>query len=291
MTDRDDSAATERLLAGAAQLPGGTRVVGRVAGSRRHNEPVEVAPLWLRAAAGWSWRIIVVIAAVSLVFFATTKVLLLFIAVFLSLVFTAVLRPVVNVMDKVMPRGLAAALSIILAFAVVAGLFTYIGFSVAGPVAGPRPSSSRRHHDDPDDPGELAAAPDHHQRERAGLAEARRSSGSSTTPAPVATTALTSAGSVVEVFTALALATFLTVFFLIRGTDMWTWFLNQMPERFRASWYVGGGVAWYTFSGYTRGTFLVAASDGCWRRSGCSSCACRSPRRSRCWCSSARSSR
>jgi len=261
VTDRDDSAATERPRAAAAQLPGGTRVIGRVAGSRRHNEPVEVAPLWLRAAAGWSWRIIVVIAAVSLVFFATTKVLLLFIAVFLSLVFTAVLRPVVNVMDKVMPRGLAAALSIILAFAVVAGLFTYIGFSVAGQW---QDLAKQFNEGITTILTTLENSPLHLTITNANVQDWLNQAQQwiQDNSGQVASTALTSAGSVVEVFTALALATFFTVFFLIRGTDMWTWFLNQLPSRFRASWYVGGGVAWYTFSGYTRGTFLVAASDG-----------------------------
>ena len=70
--------------------------------------------------------------AISLVFFATSRVLLLFVAVFLALVFTAVLRPVVNVMSRVMPRGLATPLAMILSFSVFAGLLTYVGFSVAG---------------------------------------------------------------------------------------------------------------------------------------------------------------
>ncbi|HEY3438064.1 MAG TPA: AI-2E family transporter, partial [Actinotalea sp.] len=77
----------------------------------------------------------------------------------------------------------------------------------------------------------------------------------------IASQALTSAGSVAEVFTAVALATFCTVFFVMRGVEMWAWFLNQLPLRMRETWHTGGGVAWYTFSGYTRGTFLVAGSD------------------------------
>ena len=70
------------------------------------------------------------------------------------------------------------------------------------------------------------------------------------------------AGSVVEVFTALALAIFCTVFFLARGREMWTWFLNQLPARVRDSWKTAGGAGWYTFSGYTRGTVIIAVTDG-----------------------------
>ncbi|MBN9328128.1 MAG: AI-2E family transporter, partial [Cellulomonas sp.] len=74
--------------------------------------------------------------------------------------------------------------------------------------------------------------------------------------------AAASATSVVEVFTALALAIFCSIFFLARGTDMWTWFLNQLPARVRESWQTAGGAGWYTFSGYTRGTVIIALVDG-----------------------------
>ncbi len=259
MSEHEQSGGADRRRA-AAQMPGGTRVVGRVAGSRRE-PPGEVAPRWLRYAAGWSWRVIVVLAGISLVFFATTRVLLLFIAVFLSLVFTAVLRPVVDVLDRWMPRGLATALSIIFAFGVVAGLFTYVGFSVAGQwnKLGQQFGDGIQTIFD-----FLAASPLHLTLTSADI-EQWLTQGQQWVQdnfQQVATTAAASAGSVVEVFTAIALATFLTVFFLLRGTEMWLWFLNQLPSRSRRSWHTGGGVAWYTFSGYTRGTFIVAASDG-----------------------------
>ncbi|MCV2393310.1 AI-2E family transporter [Actinotalea sp. M2MS4P-6] len=259
MSEHDQSGGAERPHP-SAQLPGGSRVIGRVAGSRR-NAPTEVAPLWLRAAAAWSWRIIIVIAAVALAFYATTRVLLLFIAVFLALVFTAVLRPLVGALSRWIPRGLATTLSIILAFAVVAGLFTYIGFSVAGQwnKLGQQFSDGIQTIFD-----YLAASPLHLTITSADFEQwlTQAQQWVQDNSGQVASTALTSAGSVAEVFAALALAIFLTVFFLIRGTEMWTWFLNQLPASMRVPWHSGGRVAWDTFSGYTRGTFLVAASDG-----------------------------
>ncbi|GMA26146.1 hypothetical protein GCM10025864_39050 [Luteimicrobium album] len=78
----------------------------------------------------------------------------------------------------------------------------------------------------------------------------------------IASTAFSQAGSVVEVFTGLALAIFCTVFFLARGTEMWTWFLNQMPAASREPLMAAGGAGWYTFSGYARGTVIIALTDG-----------------------------
>ncbi|WP_372592734.1 AI-2E family transporter [Actinotalea sp.] len=235
----------------------------RIAGSRRAAlpEPHESTPSWLRTLAGWSWRALVILVAVALVFWAVSQVLLLFIALFLAMVFTSVLRPVVGFLSRAMPRGLATALAIILGFLSVAGLLTYVGLSVAGQWANLGDQFNEGISALLDllkaSPLHLTITGEDVQR---WLVQAQGWVSQNTST--IASRALTSAGSVVEVFTALALAIFCTVFFLIRGQEMWVWFLNQLPSRMRPGWFTGGGVAWETFSGYTRGIFLVAASDG-----------------------------
>ena len=265
MADREEPAPVEpeRSKASLRHLAGANPAAKKVAGARRNPSVVgydETTPRWLRSAAGWSWRLIVVVIAISMVFFATSRVLLLFMAVFVALVFTAVLRPVVNVMSRVMPRGLATPLAMILSFAVFAGLLTYVGFSVGG---------QWKDLGDQFNTGigtildTLAKSPLHltvtaldvQNWLASGQQWVSQNSGA------IASQAWASVGSVGEVFATFALATFFTVFFLLRGTEMWEWFLNQLPTRSRESWFLGGGAAWYTFSGYTRGTFIVAASD------------------------------
>lgn len=267
MSERDDTAPAvenDRPRSSTKHLVGASTAAKRVAGARRNPSVIgyeQTAPQWLRTVAGWSWRVLVVIAAVALVFWATSRVLLLFIAVFLALVFTAVLRPLVNLLDRIMPRPLATAVSILTSILVVAGLVTYVSVSVA---------NQWEHLAEQfntgigtilqfleDSPLNLTITQEDVEdwivQGQEWLAD-----NSST----IASQALTSVGSVVQGFTAIALGTFCTVFFLTRGAEMWLWFLNQLPARTRESWYAGGGVAWYTFSGYTRGTFIVAAADG-----------------------------
>lgn len=266
MSDRDEAttAEPERPKVSVRHVPAVGAAAKKVAGARRNPSVFgydETAPQWLRVVAGWSWRILVLVAAVALVFWATSRVLLLFIAVFLALVFTAVLRPIVDWLDRFMPRGLATALALIASILTIAGLFTYIGLSVAGQWE----SLGSQFNDGiatiltflEDSPLHLTVTAEDVQGWIASAQEwiAQNSS-------TIASQALTSAGSVAQVFTALALATFCTVFFVTRGTEMWQWFLNQLPVRMRDTWHTGGGVAWYTFSGYTRGTFIVAAADG-----------------------------
>lgn len=266
MAEQDNSIAggTERSSLSTRHLLGANSSARKVAGSRRNPTVLGVdhtAPRWLRSLAGVSWRLLIVVAAIALVFYVTSRVQLLFIAVFIALVFSAVLNPLVELFARSMPRFLATALSMLLGFAVFVGMLTYVGVSVAGQwlsladqfssgiddiknflIEGPLPFviTNDQINDWVDE----------------GQSWITQNSGE------LAGRAAEGAGSVVEVFAALALATFCTVFFLARGHEMWTWFLNQLPARIRETWQVAAGAGWYTFSGYTRGTVIIAVTDG-----------------------------
>ncbi|GIG39509.1 AI-2E family transporter [Cellulomonas phragmiteti] len=236
----------------------------RVAGGRRNPAVAgrdDVAPRWLRRSAGVSWRLLVVLAAVVVVFYATSRVMLVFVAVFLALVFTAVLRPLVELMAKVMPRGLATALSLLGGILFFLGMLTYVGYSIATQWN----DLSRQFADgirqitDFLESGSLPFTITSEQIAEwidNGLAWVQEHAGD------LAGQAAASAGSVAIGFTAVALAVFCTVFFLARGAQLWTWFLNQLPARTRSTWMVAGTAGWYTFSGYTRGTVIIAIVDG-----------------------------
>ncbi|MCL2464109.1 MAG: AI-2E family transporter [Micrococcales bacterium] len=221
----------------------------------------QTAPRWLRNTAGVSWRLLVVVFAVGLVFYALSKVLLVVIAVFLAFVITAILRPVVNLLDRIMPRVLAVGLSLLLGIALIAGVITYVVYSVANQLT----SLS----------GQFGQ----------GIAQITHWLTSGHLPftltndqltawinqgtqwvqghaGQIASQAAASAGSAVQVFTAVIIAVFCAVFFLARGAEMWTWFLNQLPVRVRKSWITAGVAGWTSFSGYTRGTVIIAVTDG-----------------------------
>lgn len=59
----------------------------------------------------------------------------------------------------------------------------------------------------------------------------------------------------------LALAAFSSFFFLHGGDRQWSWFCAQLPPSVRARVGIGGAAAWRTFTGYTRGIILVAATN------------------------------
>ncbi|MFD2024654.1 AI-2E family transporter [Promicromonospora aerolata] len=223
------------------------------------NEPV--LPPWLRTSAGWSWRLIVLVAGVALVFWAVTQVLIVFVAVFLALVFTAVLNPLTDLYSRAMPRALATAAAILSGVLVVGGLLTYVVVSVAGQwerLAGQFNTGIDQIVDfiennplrvdvDVDTRDQwIDDAADWLQRNAETLVGR----------------AAESAGSIVEGVAVVVLAIFCTVFFVASGASMWRWFMAQVPARTRDRWHAVASAGWYTFSGYTRGIVLVAISNG-----------------------------
>jgi predicted PurR-regulated permease PerM len=221
----------------------------------------QTAPRWLRHAAGISWRLLVVVAAVALVFYVFSKVQLVVIALFLSLVFTAVLRPLVNWMSKGMPRSLSVGLAILLGTLFMLGLLTYVVYSVANQWSSLSKQFAQGIQQITDwlTSGRLPFQVTNEQVSEwidQGVQWIQDHAGQ------IAGQAAASAGSAVEVFTAMVLGVFCSIFFLSRGREIWTWFLNQLPARVREGWDTAGRAGWLTFSGYTRGIVIIAVTDG-----------------------------
>lgn len=220
-------------------------------------------PRWMRTAGGYAWRIIAIVVVVGMVVFATARIQLVFVAVFLAFVLSSVLRPYVNWLSRVMPRGLATAIALLSAFLFVAGLVAYVVNSVAsqwGRLTVQFGEGIQQILDFLEQESNRLPVTITPEMITGWIENGRQwlldHSGD------LASNAIASLGSVFEVFAAIALAIFCTVFFLARGTEMWTWFLNQIPARARETWHDAAGAGWYTFSGYARGTVIIAITDG-----------------------------
>lgn len=223
------------------------------------------APLWLRVPAGYAWRIIVIGAAVYFLAVIAGSLALVFVALFFAAVLTAILRPVTNVFDRFMPRPLAVVVSILTALGVMAGIFAFIGVSVAGQWEDLSKQVTRGVGEildwvrNADLPFSITADQVTESIETGveNIQDWIQKNWSA-----LATSAVSGAGIVVEFFTGLVLGVFCAVFFINSGSKIWAWFLEQVPSRAREAWSEAGDAAWSTFSGYTRGIFIVAATNG-----------------------------
>ena len=90
-----------------------------------HDRDQVAVPRWLRRYGTMAWLLIGIVIVVAMIVFATTRIQAVFIAVFLALVVTSVLYPVVTYLSRVMPRPLATAVTLLGSVAVVVGIFTY----------------------------------------------------------------------------------------------------------------------------------------------------------------------
>ena len=226
---------------------------------------LDALPHWLVRGGIAAWLGLGLLIIISLVFFATFKLVPVVVGLFIALVFTTLLQPLVTFFARVMPRYAATFLALGVAVGVVAGLMFYVITSVTDQWStladqfntgidtivnflehGPLP---------------LHLTEDQIFAQVHSLVVKGQEYLRTNAPTLVSE-ALANAGAVVDVFAVLALALFCTIFFLASGGRMWRWFLNELPARLREPVHRAAGAGWYTFAGYARGTVLVAATDG-----------------------------
>ncbi|HEV6953536.1 MAG TPA: AI-2E family transporter [Promicromonospora sp.] len=217
------------------------------------------AASWVRSTGDLAWRFVGILVAVAAIFYVVSLVQVVFVALFLALVFTTVLLPLGDFYDRVMPRGLAMAASLLTAVLAVGALVTYVVTSVTSrweELATEFGSGLA-------DLGNLlsgvpllAALGSPTEWLADGGAWLQANAGD------YAGTAAQSAGVIGEGATAVVLAVFCTVFFLTQGGAMWRWALGFVPAAQHDRWEAAAVAGWNAFSGFTRGMFFVALADG-----------------------------
>lgn len=157
-----------------------------------------------------------------------------------------------------MPRGLAVACTLIFSAVLVLGGLALVGEAVAGEW----PSLVREFRDGLGRiQGWLAGPPLRLDAHVLDDFQSRIGSYLSSHRSTLMSTVLSGAGRVVAVFTVAALGLFCSVFFIHSGDRQWAWFCEQLPRGARARVGRAGAAAWRTFTGYTHGIVLVAATN------------------------------
>lgn len=222
-------------------------------------------PGWLLRAGIGSWSLIGIALVVGGIVFGTSKISAVFIAVFVALVLTGLLNPLVNRLSKHIARGLAVAIALLGTLAIFGGMLAFVVTSVAGQWA--RLGRQLSHGLDmivdflDQLPFGVNITSEDAYKWLTGMLDKGQEYIYSNWQHLV-TTALSNVGGVTLAITAFALAIFVTIFFLLQGAQMWRWFLNLLPTDKRATWNHAAQAGWMTFSGYGRGTIIIAFIDG-----------------------------
>ena len=251
-----DRAEAARRIARAEQLS--------YAGIRTPTSEAAPVDAWLVRGGIGAWLLLGLFIVIALIFYITSWIIPVFIGVFMALVFTSILQPLVNLFARVMPRYPATFLGLLTAVGAVAGLVFYVVTSVTSQWSTLATQFSDGVNTIMDFleygplPMHLTEAEVMGQIQR--LVEQGQDYVQSNAPT-LATEVLSNASTVVDVFAVLALAIFSTIFFLASGGRMWRWFLNELPAAMRESVHRAASAGWYTFAGYARGTVIVALTD------------------------------
>ena len=215
-------------------------------------------PRGLRIAAAYSWRLLLIGALVYVVITLLARLQFVAIAMFIALVITALVGPVVRFLRKFLPNGVSVAIGLLGTILVISSVFTFIGAEVAGQV----PTLSVQFRDGLAQIEQwLQDGPLHLDSDTISTYLQELRQWISDNQSDLASRAIGGAGTVFEGMTAMFLALFASIFFLAGGERIWDWLLAMVPKRQRPRADGAGLVAWTTFAGYTRGIVIVAGTN------------------------------
>lgn len=231
--------------------------------TRPHGEPPTrsastVTPA-VRAASEWAWRLGAIAIAVVLLGRLLGKFTELLIPLLLALLLAALLHPVSDRLARVLPRGVAALVSLLGTLLLVGGLFALVGQQSASGFPGLRTQAAAGIGKVQD---ALTGGPFHLSSTALSDALTRAQDAVSTHQSTIASGALSVATTASQVLAGFFITMFSTFFFLSSGQRIWAWALRILPAAARGPLDDAARSGWVTLSHYVRATLIVAVVDG-----------------------------
>jgi predicted PurR-regulated permease PerM len=226
------------------------------------NPASNAVPPSVRAAAEWSWRLLLIGTAVTAVLWMMGQIKTIIVPVAIALLLSVLLRPVRDGLERRLrfPRGLSTATSVLLFIGVVVILVSLAGQQI---VAGFSDLTDQAVRGFDEVRTWLAEGPlgiDTAQLN--GYLEQFTDSFTNGGAGGLVSGALGAATTVGHVLVGALIALFCLIFFLIDGRSIWTWIVNLLPVNARERVHQAGRRGVVTLSAYVRTQILVALVDG-----------------------------
>ncbi|WP_174315648.1 AI-2E family transporter [Streptomyces sp. CB01881] len=261
---REEAAAPARTASAAHAAPAPAALpthgaFGRELHPGRPATPAEAVPWGLRVAAESTWRLLLLGAALYVVFTVVDMLRLVAFAVLASLLISALLEPSVSWLRRHgVPRSLAAG-GVFMSGLAGIGL---VGWFVVWQVTTNLSTVTTKVQAGVDQLRDwLITGPLHLTQQQITDFANQITKAISTNTEQITSASLTGAQIAVEVLTAVLLAFFTTFFFLYDGERIWNWALRGLPRHSRYAMAGAGPKAWATLTAYVRGTVCVAFID------------------------------
>lgn len=221
--------------------------------------PADAVPWGLRVAAESAWRLLLLGAALYVLFRVVDMLRLVAFAVLAALLISALLQPTVSRLRRVgVPRPLAALITFLSG---VAGI-GLVGWFVVGQVSANLTTVASRVQEGVNRLRDwLVTGPLHLTQQQISEFAKQISTAIGTNSQQITSAGFTGVTIAVEVLTGVVLAAFTTFFLLYDGERIWHWALRGLPQRSRFAMSGAGPKAWTTLTAYVRGTVCVAFID------------------------------
>lgn len=231
---------------------------------RAAEPPVEdQIPAGVRLAAAWSWRGLVISAAVALVMYGLVQLSVVVVPALIAILVTALTIPVVNFLARLgLPRFPAAGLGLLLVVVVIFGLLTLVGQQIA---SGFNDLAEQVLEGIQQVRQWLVEGPlqldDQDINEFIDQAIAQAQEFVETGGSQITAGVLNVASTVSNVIAGFLLVLFAALFFLYEGDRIWAWCVNLFPRHAHERIDGAGRKGWQTLTAFVRATILVALVD------------------------------
>ncbi|WP_433594787.1 AI-2E family transporter [Nocardia sp. CA-145437] len=213
----------------------------------------------VRQTAEWSWRLLLILAAVVAVAYLARRLSTVTIPISIALLGAALMAPLVNWMQRFgVPRAIGVLVALIGSLGILAGIMTFVveQFVSGVPQLSDEFKTSVHQVQDWLINGPLHLSNDQIRNAGDTIVKTVESNKDALTSG-----ALTTATVIGEFFTGAFLTLFILIFFLYGGDQIWEFCTRIVPTPHRARVRAAGRLGFGTLTGFVRATVLVAAVD------------------------------
>jgi putative heme transporter len=212
-------------------------------------------PHGVEIASAWSWRFLVIVLALVVILRTVTFFELLLVPVVISVLICALVAPATDVLATVVPRGVAAMLSLLGVIGVVAGLLILVGQQLAtgfGDLATQVSDGIGQIQD------WLRTGPLNISQSDLDDAIARAQAWITSDNAHLAGRLAAVGTTLGHVLAGFFIVLFTTFFLLYQGDQIWAWIVRLFPRAAREQVDGSGRAAWVSLTAFVRATVVVA---------------------------------
>jgi predicted PurR-regulated permease PerM len=212
-------------------------------------------PHGVEIASAWSWRFLVIVLALVVILRTVTFFELILVPVVISVLICALVAPATDVLATVVPRGVAAMLSLLGVIGVVAGLLILVGQQLAtgfGDLATQVSDGIGQIQD------WLRTGPLNISQSDLDDAIARAQAWITSDNAHLAGRLAAVGTTLGHVLAGFFIVVFTTFFLLYQGDQIWAWIVRLFPRAAREQVDGSGRAAWVSLTAFVRATVVVA---------------------------------